>query len=83
MSSFSDLGSIDDLYVVCYCEDVNFGQIMQLIKDGICDVEKIMEITGAGKGCGKCISLENDPAEERAIHLTEIIELAKAEGYCK
>jgi len=56
---------------------------MQLIKDGICDVEKIMEITGAGKGCGKCISPENDPAGERAIHLTEIIELAKAEGYCK
>ncbi|EDM23079.1 (2Fe-2S)-binding protein [Caminibacter mediatlanticus] len=81
--SFNDLASIDDLYVVCYCEDVNFGEIMKVIKSGVCDLEKIIEITGAGKGCGKCISPENDPAGERAIHLTEIIELAKAEGYCK
>ena len=78
-----DLWNLDKLYVVCECNDVSFGEIVEAIKNGACSVEKIMEMTSAETGCGLCAKKENDPAGKRAIHLDEILEWAKAEGLCK
>jgi len=80
---FDQLSSIDELYVVCECMDVRFGDIIKAIKAGACDLESLMDATDAGTGCGKCKSPEDDPLDERAIHLTEILALAKAEGLCE
>ncbi|BCD67310.1 (2Fe-2S)-binding protein [Nitratiruptor sp. YY09-18] len=80
---FDQLGSIDDVYVVCECMEVTFKEIMDAIKAGNCDLDSLMEATDAGTACGKCKSREDDPADERAIHLDEILAMAKAEGICK
>ena len=77
------LTSIDELYVVCECANVTYKEILDAIKAGHCDMESLMDATNAGMGCKKCRSKEHDPADERAIHLDEILALAKAEGLCK
>jgi len=79
---FDQLGSIEEIYTVCECMDVSYGDILKAIKEGNCDLDSLMEATDAGTGCGKCISPDEDPADERAIHLTDILQLAKAEGLC-
>ncbi|MRI82947.1 MAG: 2-hydroxymethylglutarate dehydrogenase [Nitratiruptor sp.] len=76
------LSSIDDLYVVCECMEVTYKEIIDAIKAGNCDLESLMDATDAGTACGKCKSRVDDPADERAIHLDEILALAKAEGLC-
>ncbi len=81
--NLDQLHDIDELYTVCECMDVSFKEIMDAIKAGNCDMDSLMDATGAGTGCGKCKSKEEDPADERAIHLDEILALAKAEGICK
>ncbi len=80
--NFDQLSSIDELYVVCECMDVKYADILKAIKEGNCDLESLMDATDAGTGCGKCKDPEDDPLDERAIHLTEILEMAKAEGIC-
>ncbi len=74
---------INDIYVVCECNDVHYKEIMDAIKNGACTVEEIMQATKAGTGCGLCKSVASDPAGKRAIHLDEILEKAKLEGLCQ
>jgi len=50
-----DLWNLDKLYVVCECNDVSFGEIVEAIKNGACSVKKIMEMTSAGTGCELCV----------------------------
>ncbi|GEM_PF-591797 len=76
------LSAINDVYVVCECLEITYKEIIDAIKAGNCDLESLMEATGAGTACGKCKSRESDPADERAIHLDEILALAKGEGLC-
>ncbi len=73
---------INDIYVVCQCNDIKYKEIWDAIKNGACDLETLMDKTGAGTVCGLCRSIKDDPAEKRAIHLDEIIEKAKLEGVC-
>ncbi len=73
---------VEDIYVVCECMDVTYGEILQAIREGNCDLDSLMDATDAGTACGKCKSREEDPDEERAIHLDEILAMAKAEGLC-
>lgn len=44
---------------LCGCKEVKMETVQDLIKDGVRDLDSIMEITGAGTGedCGKCQSL--------------------------
>jgi len=80
---YKRLDDIDSAYVVCECMEVTLGEIMEAIRAGKCDLESLMEATDAGTACGKCKSREDDPADERAIHLDEILAMARAEGICK
>ncbi len=73
---------IDEIYTVCHCNEVTYGEIMQAIKAGACDLESLMKRTGAGTSCGLCKSVKDDPGGKRAIHLDELIEKAKIEGLC-
>ncbi|WP_456391538.1 (2Fe-2S)-binding protein [Nitratifractor sp.] len=73
---------VEDIYVVCECMDVTYGEILQAIREGNCDLDSLMDATDAGTACGKCKSRQEDPDEERAIHLDEILAVAKAEGLC-
>ena len=73
---------INDIYVVCECNGITYKEIWDAIKDGACDLEELMDKTDAGTVCGLCRSVEDDPAEERAIHLDEILQKAQLEGIC-
>ena len=79
---FDHIKNAEDIYVVCECMDVKLGEILEAIKKGNCDLESLMDATDAGTACGKCKSKEDDPLDERAIHLDEILEFAKAEELC-
>ena len=73
---------INDVYTVCHCNEVTYGEIIKAIKEGACDIESIMDKTDAGTACGLCKSVQDDPAGERAIHLDEILEKAKMDNLC-
>ncbi len=73
---------INDIYTVCHCNEVTYKDIIDAIKNGACDLESLMDATNAGTACGLCKSIQDDPAEKRAIHLDELLEKAKLEGLC-
>ena len=39
---------------VCHCMNVTEDQIKEAIKNGADTLEKVMEVTKAGTGCGGC-----------------------------
>ena len=77
-----DIFSLPKDTEVCLCEGVILGEILEAIKNGACDIDAIGDATGAGTVCGLCRSREDDPDEEREIHLDEILESAKEKGLC-
>ncbi len=42
---------------VCGCKGVSLQTVIDAVKDGADSVEKVGEITGAGKDCGRCKAL--------------------------
>ena len=38
----------------CHCQNVTYGKIEDAVRNGADTVQQVMELTGAGKGCGKC-----------------------------
>jgi len=68
---------------VCFCLGITLEEIIEAIKDGACDIETLMEKTGAGTSCKQCISTEEDPNYEREIHLQDILKELKQKGICK
>lgn len=41
---------------VCLCTGVTDKQIRETLSEGACSVEDVMYCTGAGTGCGSCVS---------------------------
>ncbi|WP_325286696.1 (2Fe-2S)-binding protein [Dysosmobacter sp.] len=38
----------------CHCRNVTYGMIEDAVRNGAETVQQVMDVTGAGKGCGKC-----------------------------
>ena len=38
----------------CRCRNVTYGMIEDAIQNGADTLQQVMDVTGAGKGCGKC-----------------------------
>ena len=38
----------------CHCKNVTYGMIEDAVRNGADTLQQVMEVTGAGKGCGKC-----------------------------
>ena len=38
----------------CHCRNVIYGRIADAIASGADTVQQVMDMTGAGKGCGTC-----------------------------
>ena len=64
----------DDDYEVCQCIGVTLAEIKEAIDKGCKDTECISDETDAGTACGLCVSKEDDDANEREIHLDEILD---------
>ncbi len=41
--------------IICHCKQVSFGDIRRAMVNGVRTVDEIVEATGAGTGCGKCL----------------------------
>lgn len=61
---------------VCFCKNLEFKDILSLVKKFGPNVEKIMEETGAGIACQTCIETEYKNID---MNLFEAIEKAKKE----
>ena len=38
----------------CHCKNVTYGMIEDAIRNGANTLQQVMDVTSAGKGCGKC-----------------------------
>ena len=38
----------------CHCKNVTYGMIEDAVRSGADTLQQVMDVTGAGKGCGKC-----------------------------
>ncbi|MDO4460450.1 MAG: (2Fe-2S)-binding protein [Clostridia bacterium] len=38
----------------CNCRNVTYGMIEDAVKNGAETLQQFIEVTGAGKGCGRC-----------------------------
>ena len=38
----------------CHCKNVTYGMIEDAVRSGADTVQQVIDVTGAGKGCGKC-----------------------------
>ncbi len=41
--------------IICHCKQVSFGDIRRAMASGVRTVDEVVEATGAGTGCGKCL----------------------------
>lgn len=40
--------------IVCICVPTTKSDILQVVSDGATSFQQVIDITGAGKGCGTC-----------------------------
>ena len=38
----------------CHCKNVTYGMIEDAVRNGACTLQQDMDVTSAGKSCGKC-----------------------------
>lgn len=38
----------------CHCKNITYGMIEDAIRNGAVTLQQVMDVAGAGKGCGKC-----------------------------
>jgi len=55
--------------VVCHCERVSHRKIAKAVRSGCFSLRTVCEETGAGRGCGGCVSSLRQLIEE---HLTQV-----------
>ncbi len=58
---------------VCECLKICLKEILTAIENGARSVEEIQTLTNAGTVCKMCVSRENDPYGERAVHIQELL----------
>ena len=40
--------------IACNCKNITYGMIEDAVLNGADTLQQVMDVTGAGKGCGKC-----------------------------
>lgn len=53
--------------VICSCTGTTRGKVIQLIKKGAKDLDKIASVTGASTGCGSCDVEVQDILDEHGL----------------
>ena len=57
--------------IVCECNKITAGEILDVIKKGCKDVECVKMKTEAGSSCRQCKSIADDPRARRKYHIKE------------
>lgn len=67
--------------LICSCENVPKGSIVQCIAKGARDVKTLQKNCGAGSGCGSCLSLVKEILHEEMAKLGEAIDRSLCEHF--
>ncbi|MCQ8213135.1 (2Fe-2S)-binding protein [Cetobacterium somerae] len=41
--------------MLCYCKGVTLGKVLAAIENGATTLVEVIDVTGAGSGCGRCL----------------------------
>ncbi|WP_297599236.1 (2Fe-2S)-binding protein [uncultured Cetobacterium sp.] len=41
--------------MLCYCKGVTLGKVLAAIENGATTLEEVLDTTGAGSACGRCV----------------------------
>lgn len=41
--------------MICYCKGVTLGKVLAAIENGATTLVEVIDTTGAGSGCGRCL----------------------------
>ena len=41
--------------MLCYCKGVTLGKVLAAIENGATTLVEVIDTTGAGSGCGRCL----------------------------
>lgn len=69
-----DIKLLHDNDLICYCEKVTKGQIVEAIRQGACSVKDIVDVTGACKSASRCEEL-NPSKRCCAIDIMELLQM--------
>lgn len=51
--------------MICYCKNVTLGGVLAAIENGATSLSEVIDATGAGSGCGRCVDRIEAIIEER------------------
>lgn len=51
--------------MICYCKGVTLGKVMAAIENGATTLTEVLDATGSGSGCGRCIDRIESIIEEK------------------
>ena len=51
--------------MICYCKGVTLGKVLAAIENGATTLVEVIDTTGAGTGCGRCIDRIESIIEEK------------------
>lgn len=51
--------------MICYCKGVTLEKVLAAIDNGAKTVAEVIDITGAGSGCGRCVDRIEAVIEEK------------------
>lgn len=63
--------------LVCECKNISLKDVLECINNGCDSVEEIQKELPVGQICSMCLSSENDPQGEKAIHLDKLLKSIK------
>lgn len=50
---------------ICYCKGVTLGKVLAAIENGASTLVEVIDTTGAGSGCGRCLDRIEAIIEEK------------------
>ena len=51
--------------MICYCKGVTVGEVLAAIEGGATTLVEVMDTTGAGSACGRCVDRIEAIIEEK------------------
>lgn len=51
--------------MICYCKGVTLGKVLAAIENGATTLVEVIDTTGAGTGCGRCLDRIEAIIEEK------------------
>jgi len=63
--------------LVCECKNISLKEVLKCINSGCKSIDELQKELPVGQICSMCLSSENDPQGERAVHLDKLLKSLK------